>query len=254
MTSNVQPRPHPNLFQITEVQFCGRIVIVVEIEPGVGEVWQAKDHKYYKRFHYKVEPMTHDEINEVRRRKAVPDMWVVFGFDERWVKTLGDDHQELVSIIVGIQNETDSPVESADIELGVPRTGYLLAPSGGPLRPVPFEEAGCRLIGGISENPLKADWYKLRLPSQDASRYPLDGPIYRMVEPRPVSLLSIKSPFSLGPTPLSLGLKFDVVKGWLVWRIQAPGAASRQGVTQVIQERIGLGLRLDDLDTPFDIL
>ena len=253
ITSNIRPRPGPNLFQVTEVPFCGRVVIVVEVESGVGEVWQAKDRKYYKRFHYKVEPMTHDEINEVRRRKARPDLRLVFGFDERWRKTLMDDRQELVTIYVGIQNDSDVSAEFADLELGISRVGYLLS-DGGQFPPAPFEHAGTRTVKGMAEDDISVDWYKVSWPSQNPTPYAMDGPIYRTIEPRPLSLLSIESPFSKGLTPYNLGLKYDVVKGWLFWRIQAPGTVPAQGVTEVIQERRGLGLRLREPDKPFDIL
>ena len=70
ITSNIQPRPGPGLFQVTEVPFCDRIVIVVEVAVGLGNVWQAKDKKYYKRFNYKAEPMDHYEIDMVRNRST----------------------------------------------------------------------------------------------------------------------------------------------------------------------------------------
>ena len=73
ITSNIQPRPGPDLFQVTEVPYCGRIVIVVEVNVGLGDVWQAKDRRYYKRFNYKAEPMDHYEVEMVRNRTMGPN-------------------------------------------------------------------------------------------------------------------------------------------------------------------------------------
>ena len=76
VTSNIQPRLGPELFQVTEVPYGGkgRIIFVVEVSAGIGDVWQAKDKRYYKRFHYKAEPMEHYEINMVRQRNVGPDL------------------------------------------------------------------------------------------------------------------------------------------------------------------------------------
>ena len=65
VTSNIQPKPGNHLFQVIEVPFCSRKVIIVEVEPGIGDVWQAKDHRYYRRFNFKSEPMEHYEIELV---------------------------------------------------------------------------------------------------------------------------------------------------------------------------------------------
>ena len=34
ITSNIQPRPGPDLFQVTEVPYCGRTVLIVEVAVG----------------------------------------------------------------------------------------------------------------------------------------------------------------------------------------------------------------------------
>jgi hypothetical protein len=45
ITSNIQPRPGPELFQVSEVPYGNdeRLVFVVEVGVGNGDVWQAKD-------------------------------------------------------------------------------------------------------------------------------------------------------------------------------------------------------------------
>ena len=124
ITSNIQPRPGPDQFQITEVKHGQRIVFVVQVAVGIGEVWQAKDKRYYRRFHYKAEPMEHYEIGMVRNRNIGPHLKLVFGVDERWQKglrKLGRTYQPTgrLSIHLGIQNASNSVAESALIELGV---------------------------------------------------------------------------------------------------------------------------------------
>ena len=79
ITSNIQPKLDPNLFRVTEVPYgnTDRIVIVVEVALGIGDVWQAKDKRYYKRFPYKAEAMEHYEINMVRERSL--GLWLSCG-------------------------------------------------------------------------------------------------------------------------------------------------------------------------------
>ena len=124
ITSNIQPRPGPELFQVTEVPYGndGRLVFVVEVSAGNGDVWQAKDKRYYKRFHYKAEPMEHYEINMVRNRRLGPDLRLIFGLDTEWAGVLhpygrqnteGDD----VKLHIGLQNFGNEVAESALIEI-----------------------------------------------------------------------------------------------------------------------------------------
>ena len=45
VTSNIQPKPGPELFHVTEVPYGddGRIVFIIEVAVGFGDVWQARD-------------------------------------------------------------------------------------------------------------------------------------------------------------------------------------------------------------------
>ena len=119
ITSNIQPRPGPNLVQITEVSFGDRVVFNVEVKSGNGDVWQAKDRKYYRRFNYKAEPMEHYEINMVRNRDIGPNLKLSFGFNDRWEQECRNDNQQEATLFVGIQNDANSVAEAALVELGV---------------------------------------------------------------------------------------------------------------------------------------
>ena len=89
ITSNIQPRPGSDLFQVSEVPYVdGKLVFIIEVAIGLGDVWQAKDKPYYKRFQYKAEPMEHYEINMVRERHQGPDLKLVFGINDRWESSL----------------------------------------------------------------------------------------------------------------------------------------------------------------------
>ena len=89
ITSNIQPRPSPDLFQVSEVPYVdGKLVFIVEVAIGLGDVWQAKDKRYYKRFQYKAEPMEHYEIKMVQERHQGPDLKLVFGINDRWESSL----------------------------------------------------------------------------------------------------------------------------------------------------------------------
>ena len=50
ITSNIQPKPSPDLFQVVEVPYGsdGRLVFIVEVAAGFGDVWQARDKRYYR--------------------------------------------------------------------------------------------------------------------------------------------------------------------------------------------------------------
>ena len=207
ITSNIQPNPGPELFQIVEVEHEGRIVFIVEIAVGVGDVWQAKDKKYYRRSHYKSEPMEHYEINMVRDRDVAPNLKLVFGLSDRWEKQrhfyatgniTGND-----TIYIGMQNNGNAVVESALIELGM--FEGLIDPrySGDANRRIldPFRNAGYYTIKMDTE--FGAYWYDLY--------WPFDGlhkPIFGTLEPLYISK------FDLGI------VENQNYTGWLFWRFR----------------------------------
>lgn len=230
ITSNIQPRPGPDQFQITEVKHGQRIVFVVQVAVGIGEVWQAKDKRYYRRFHYKAEPMEHYEIGMVRNRNIGPHLKLVFGVDERWQKglrKLGRTYQPTgrLSIHLGIQNASNSMAESALIELGVVPDVTL---------PPPFQDAGIQEVRcddpHLSGMPMR--WYRI---SWDASNPHLAGkfgPIFKTVNPLHVA--EFEHNFDNGP-------------GLWIWRIQAPGMTPMTGKAIAHQAPLWLGIEEEDL-------
>ena len=230
ITSNIQPKPGPDQFQIAEVKHGQRIVFVVQVAVGIGEVWQAKDKKYYRRFHYKAEPMEHYEIGMVRNRNVGPLLKLVFGVDERWQKglrKLGRSHQPTgrLSIHLGIQNASNSMAESALIELGVVPDVSL---------PPPFQDAGIQEVRcdnpHVSGMPMR--WHRI---SWDASNPHLAGkygPIFKTVNPLHVAKFEHN---------------FDSDTGLWIWRIQAPGMTPVTGVATAHQAPLWFGIEEEDL-------
>ena len=218
ITSNIQPKPGPDQFQITEVKHGQRIVFVVQVAVGIGEVWQAKDKRYYRRFHYKAEPMEHYEIGLVRARNIGPSLKLVFGLNEGWQKNLrriGSDYHPTGRhpIHLGVQNTSNSVAESALIELGVDGEMTL---------PAPFEYAGTQRVK--CNHPDLYDvlmrWFRV---SWTASNPHLAGkyaPIFKTVSPIHVANFEHKFERQMRP--------------W-VWRIQASNMIPLTGVVSARQ-------------------
>ena len=240
ITSSIQPRPGPDLFRVTEVPYDERVVFIVEVVVGIGDVWQAKDKRYYKRFSYKAEPMEHYEINMVRDRNLGPDLKLVFGFNDRWetkestseyLERRGDD----VRVHIGIQNIANSVAESALIELGLYQpNGHSINVVGfGPfpanLYSTSFEPAGTRVViqdnHGNSSNGIPVAWSRLfwnGANSRLAGRY---APVFKTETPIPVELLTLES--------VTVGGQAARTVSYCFWRIQAPNTMPRLGGVEI---------------------
>ncbi len=242
ITSNVQPRPGPELVQVTEVPYEDRIVFVVEVAVGIGDVWQAADRKYYRRFQFKAEPMEHYEINMVRNRNSGPDLKLVFGINDRWETRLRgrESHahrNEEVRVHIGVRNEANTVAESALIELGMcPYTnddamGIIekgLFPDD--LLPTSFAPVGTRRAKWDSErgapgpDGVEVAWSQLFWNGSNpelAKRY---APIFKTEAPLPVETVSIKGVHHLNPQPQI---------AFCVWRLQAPNMTPRKGIVEI---------------------
>ena len=240
ITSNIQPRPGPDLFQVTEVPYCGRIVFVVDVHVGLGDVWQAKDRKYYKRFNYKAEPMDHYEVEMVRDRTMGPILKLAFGLNDRWQTSLSNAeylarHGDEVQIHVGIQNTQDCMVEAALIELGLYHRNDMEAnakiaqgevPKG--IFPVEFEPVVIRKITCAKEG----DWgflngvtVALGQLSWNGANPSLAGrysPVFKTEAPIPVTVLDM-----IGVTMVN---GIPSLHATCFWRIQAPGMRTTTGI------------------------
>ena len=119
ITGNISPKPEADLFQISEINYDQRSVFVVQVQAGIGGVWQAKDKRYYKRFHFKAEPMEHYEIEVIRNRSKGPDLKLALGFDSDWSKAIYSDTSQKndYHIRIGVANYSDDVVETALFEL-----------------------------------------------------------------------------------------------------------------------------------------
>ena len=255
ITGNIQPKPRPELFQIVELEHEGRIVFIVEIAAGIGDVWQAKDKKYYRRSHYKSEPMEHYEINMVRDRNIGPDLKLVLGLDPHWVKKrVYEDYKmggnNTITIYVGVRNESNASAEAVLVELGISEGGR--APSAGNrsdrILPSPFRHTGHRTIRN-DDTEQEVDWYDLRWPADG-----LQGRIFRTVSPMYVSEVPFKIE-NINPNGFdNQGREDPYLKRWLFWQVQAPDMNPKRGKTAIIRVRNGLGVSLEEGDGGFEIV
>ena len=252
ITSNIQPRPGPGLFQVTEVPFCDRIVIVVEVAVGLGNVWQAKDKKYYKRFNYKAEPMDHYEIDMVRNRSTKPNLKLTFGLNDRWETSLSNTEYlarqgDGIQVHIGVQNTGSSLTEVALIELGWYPASNMEAfekiwqreiPQG--ILPTQFRAVGIRNIrlskagDSRSSNGWQVVWGQLSWNSANpylAGRY---SPLFKTDTPLPVTVLDVNGVTIVYGAPRLHAVCF--------WRIQAPEMKTTAGIMEL---RTG-----DDLANP----
>ena len=246
VTSNIQPKPGPELFHVTEVPYGddGRIVFIIEVAVGFGDVWQARDKRYYKRFHYKAEPMEHYEINMVRERNSGPDLGLTFGLNDRWDTSLvnealfGRANTE-IQIHVGITNARNTIPESVFIELAFYLTNneqlwtQINIDKTFPLDlfPDPFEPIGLRDVewtptaDGSSPRTAKVPLAYLSWNGFNpklAGRY---TPIFKTEQPLPVTRLSCKG--------LSISRLTQIGLAYIFWRLQAPSMRPRHGVVEL---------------------
>ena len=240
ITSNIQPRPGPDLFQVTEVPYCGRIVFVVEVDVGLDDVWQAKDRRYYKRFNYKAEPMDHFEVEMVRNRTIGPNLKLAFGLNDQWDSTLSNAEYlarrgEEVRIHVGIQNTRNCMVEAALIELGLYHPHDMdanakivqgEAPKG--IFPVEFEPVVIRKITCDNEGEwgfLNGVTVALGQLSWNGANPGLAGrysPVFKTETPVPVTALNMR-----GVTMVN---GIASLHAACFWRIQAPNMKTTTGI------------------------
>ena len=245
ITSNIQPKPSPELFKVIEVPHGddGRIVFVVEVKVGTGDVWQAKDKRYYKRFHFKAEPMEHYEINMVRDRRSSPDLKLTFGLDTEWARHLrlqgrqnidGED----VKLHIGIQNLSVEVAESALIEicLNAVTDGHgwdNLYESRFPNAVFPSEctPLGVRKIRAIDgEDRVLSDGLTVASTQLcwNATTPGLAGkyaPLFKTESPWPAATLSI------GRAPTSQSLAAPIA--YCFWRLQASNMQPKEGIVAV---------------------
>lgn len=243
ITSNIQPKLDPNLFQVTEVPYgnTDRMVIVVEVALGIGDVWQAKDKRYYKRFHYKAEAMEHYEINMVRERSLAPDLKIQFGLNEPWRKDLLDNPSLGLGaeLLVGIRNSGNAVAESALVEIGYcPNSSdYLMnkltvGPAPDNLLGEVFEQTGIRRVdfnytsqAGTERQTISAAWGQLNWNGSNPKLAGKYSPIFKTEAP----LLAARIPLSGISTERTSRAGLALV----FWRLQAPGMQPRKGSVEL---------------------
>ena len=239
ITSNIQPRPGPDLFQVSEVPYANRkLVFLVEVAIGFGDIWQAKDKRYYKRFQYKAEPMEHYEINMVRERHQGPDLKLVFGINDRWETSLSNleslsSHGEELVVHVGICNAADNIAESALIEIGLwPSTnGEAMNhihtdrfPDG--VFPGSFQPVGLRQVRWDDEKrDVPVAWSQLYWNGSNPKLGGSFAPVFRTEAPIAVAKIPMVG------VPISHYYRRTFA--YFCWRLQAPCSSPRKGVVEL---------------------
>ena len=217
------------------------MVIVVEVALGIGDVWQAKDKRYYKRFHYKAEAMEHYEINMVRERSLAPDLKIQFGLNEPWRKDLLDNPSRGLGaeLLVGIRNSGNAVAESALVEIGYcPNSSdYLMNQL--TVGAVPddllgevFEQTGIRRVdfnytsqAGTERQTISAAWGQLNWNGSNPKLAGKYSPIFKTEAP----LLAARIPLSGISTERTSRAGLALV----FWRLQAPGMQPRKGSVEL---------------------
>lgn len=245
ITSNIQPKPGPELFRVVEVPFGddGRVVFVVEVAVGVGGVWQAKDKRYYRRFQFKAEPMEHYEIELVRNRSLAPDLRLVFGINDRWetemsnLEYLSRRGEELL-IHVGVHNSSNAVADSALIEFGVwpfedsealTKIDRGVFPGG--VIPDPFLPAGIRTItwddaaGQLAVKGVSVAWSRMFWNNSNPALAERYAPLFRTDFALPIGVVNLRNVNWSRGVPRLFALCF--------WRIQAHDMEPREGIVEV---------------------
>jgi hypothetical protein len=89
----------------------GRVLYVVDVPQAVGgDVHQASDHKFYKRFNFESVPMEYYEILDVMRRSVGADLYARVR-----VLNAGDDQTFDLAVVIG--NASPGPVLYAHVDL-----------------------------------------------------------------------------------------------------------------------------------------
>ncbi len=197
ITHNVSPRPGPDLFRISEIVYDQRLVFVVQVQVGIGEVWQAKDKRYYKRYNFKSEPMEHYEIELVRHRRKGPDLELIIGLDYAWNHEIQNNPSNDLdnTLRLGITNTSDVIVDSALIELWTNHGR--------------FEYRGNEGFKPTGKKNLVHDHPYIRSPTGELAHFQLHwnssnfglrniyAPIFKLSDPMPVAVFPINPPCSL---------------------------------------------------------
>ena len=246
ITSNIHPKPHATLFQITEVPWHERLVFVVEVAVGIGDVWQANDKRYYQRSHYKSEPMEHYQINMVRNRNIGPNLKMVFGLSERWEKKLSTLYtDDSVTLHLGLRNDANVIAETALLELGIPRKAKDFELEG---ELGPFTQARGRTLRGTGLYDIEMDWYECRWPVRNGRWKNLEYPIFKTVDPIEICQVPLEGPFYGRPPGDDRGF------GYLAWRIQTPQATPKEGVKTIVLRSREDVLGLEEFVGSFEII
>jgi hypothetical protein len=207
--------------------------------------FQAKDRKYYKRFHYKSEAMDHYEIEGVWNRSIGPQLELVVGLSQTWdssapIVQIGQQQQSIIPIHIGVQNFGKGVAESALLELGFFANNSPASIASW----VVYAENRKILMHdpkyGLIEDECR--WFQTRWhPQMHGQVY---QPLFSMVDPTYVARVdyTLHGPFREG------------LNGYIIWRVQAPKMSSKQMLVGMFcKGRVRHTLTIERLDWPFEI-
>lgn len=240
ITSNIKPKPVSSLFNINEIEICGRVVFLIEVDAGIGTAYQASDWRYYQRSHYKSEPMEHYQIELLKARGATPNLHLVAGLTKYWESELRIDPTPTSGVIepgvhLGIRNLSETSADTALIEIGqypnhtVIRPTYMLQAGKRTVRYSQTERSG-------SPTPVVDEMEWFHLPWNPSARGKSYQPLFNLLEPIWLSQMRFRLDSS----------QSEDSSVWC-WRIQCPGMPPKTQL-MAIEYRMPETLIVKELD------
>jgi len=209
ITSNIKPRIDGLRINPVELPLTrpGKLLYMVHI-PQSKRPHMAKNHRFYKRFNFKAEPMEEYEIWDVLRRNEAPDLSMAFHV---WkpgpILVPHGEYTDLVterrvSIYMPIKNDSEEPAFHIDIRILLDLRLGVWGNAG--LTPV-----GTQLSGSMQMRLLQMPW-----------SVPSKMPIWNGSE------------CGIGPIIVSLPLTADTYL--LAWQLRSPRMRMKEGIAHLI--------------------
>jgi hypothetical protein len=193
----------------------GRVLYVVHI-PQSNRPHQAIDHRFYKRFNFKAEPMEEYEIWDVARRNEGPDLGLTLHLWKPGLIPHGeyielDQHAPKCALYLPITNTSDEPAFYIDIR--IPLDARLSVPDA-----AGFTHIGSFVIGTIPMKLYQTPW---SVPSR--------MPVWNGID------------YGIGPMTVLLP-SMDVENYLLAWQLRSPKMKLKEGFAHLRCNGVGVAI------------
>lgn len=185
----------------------GRVSYVVEVPQSLRAPHMASDHKYYKRYNFKSEPMEEYEVRDVARRSLAPHLRVRTTFSNVNPGNAFKGELPRVDLHIALWNHGTEPASAARVELSVDARAAVIGGGAVPWREAP-KMAHLSSSGVLAARRYAFNW-------GGPSAFPVfEG------SPAQVTTLTVEALLDAGVGPFLI---------W--WRVLAPKASPSEGVT-----------------------